>query len=209
MAKKSGRPLKAEGESCRRQILEAAVRLIKKCDAGALTVRNVCREANVGIGTFYFYFQNKDDLLMHFLRETSFDRCALKTPLENIADRIAELYMYQIERYQELGFDFMKSFYSTGNKPLSAYLGASQGAFPADTVMARCESELAEAQKSGVISENTNIRELSMDICTIVKGCVFEWCLTEGAMDIEASLYRLVRRYMHAYLNQAAEDPSK
>ena len=61
-------------------ILDAAVRIIKKKGAAALTVRSVCEEADVSNGTFYYHFKNKDDLLMSFLRETSFDGLSCKHP---------------------------------------------------------------------------------------------------------------------------------
>ena len=38
-----------------------------------------------------------------------------------------------------------------------------------------------------------------MDICTIVKGCEFEWCLVEGRPDIEAVLRRIVGNYLAVY----------
>ncbi len=37
---------------------------------------------------------------------------------------------------------------------------------------------------------------LSMDICTMGKGCVFEWTLNDREMDMEASLKRIVGGYL-------------
>jgi hypothetical protein len=36
-----------------------------------------------------------------------------------------------------------------------------------------------------------------MDICTIVKGCVFEWALDDGQMDIAQALQRIIRTYLN------------
>ena len=130
MPGKSGRPTKqtaAEKEESKQLIINAAVKLISKKGADFITVRNVCREADIGTGTFYYHFKNKDDLLMYFLREISFEKCKLQASPEQIAERIAELYMHLIDRYMELGPDFMKSFYSTGNRSLSAYMGEVEG----------------------------------------------------------------------------------
>lgn len=198
MPGKSGRPTKqtaAEKEESKQLIINAAVKLISKKGADFITVRNVCREADIGTGTFYYHFKNKDDLLMHFLREISFEKCKLQASPEQIAERIAELYMHLIDRYMELGPDFMKSFYSTGNRSLSAYMGEVEGAFPKGTVMARSETEVRLACEHGIIIKNADIHEICMDVCTIVKGCVFEWCLTDGKMDIRNTLIRILRRY--------------
>ena len=197
MAGKRGRPSKtAEQTDTKQQLIDAAVSLIKKYGADSITVRNVCDESGLSIGTFYHHFQNKDDLLMHFIREESFDSFVLETPLSDIAGRVCELYMHLIDRYLSLGEDFMKSFYTTGNTALSAYMGQENGQFAEGTVMARCERELIDAQEQGFLKKEADAHTLSMDICTIVKGCVFEWALDDGRMDIETSLRRIIVGYL-------------
>ncbi len=195
MANRSGRPAKGDELNSKEKIIDTTVSIIKKKGADAVTVRDVCKEAGLSIGTFYHYFRDKDDLMMYFLRETSFDSFKLKTPVSDIAGRVSELYMHLIDRYMELGPDFMKSFYSTGNRSLSAYMGEVEGAFPKGTVMARSETEVRLACEHGIIIKNADIHEICRDVCTIVKGCVFEWCLTDGKMDIRNTLIRILRRY--------------
>jgi len=197
-----GRPKKAESATDNKQkIIDTTIELVRRHGADAVTVRNVCEAADLSIGTFYHYFANKDDLLMYFVREASFDSFDLATPLEDIAGRVAELYMLLIERYQSLGVDFMKQFYTTGNLALSAYMGASTDSFPAGTVMARCEAEVAAARQVGIVAGETDAHQISADVCTIVKGCVFEWCLGDGQMDIAAALLRILARYFSELKN--------
>ena len=198
MAGKRGRPSKtAVPTDTKQQLIDATVALIKKYGADSITVRNVCDESGLSIGTFYHHFKNKDDLLMHFVREASFDSFVLETPLSDIAGRVCELYMHLIDRYLALGEEFMKSFYTTGNKALSAYMGQSDGCFAEGTVMARCERELLDAQQQGYLEKEADAHMLSMDICTIVKGCVFEWALDDGQMDIAEALQRIIRAYLN------------
>ena len=200
MANKRGRPSKASVPTdAKKKLIDTTVELIKKYGADTITVRSVCEEAGLSIGTFYHHFQNKDDLLMYFVREASFDTFVLETPLEDVAGRICELYMHLIDRYLTLGEEFMKSFYTTGNKALSAYMGQKNGRFADGTVMARCERELIDAREQGFLKKDADPHLLSMDICTIVKGCVFEWALDDGRMDIAESLHRIVKAYLETY----------
>ena len=200
MANKRGRPSKASVPTdAKQKLIDTTVELIKKYGADTITVRSVCEEAGLSIGTFYHHFQNKDDLLMYFVREASFDTFVLETPLEDVAGRICELYMHLIDRYLTLGEEFMKSFYTTGNKALSAYMGQENGCFADGTVMARCERELIDAREQGFLKKDADPHQLSMDICTIVKGCVFEWALDDGRMDIAESLRRIVKAYLETY----------
>lgn len=200
MANKRGRPSKASVPTdAKQKLIDTTVELIKKYGADTITVRSVCEEAGLSIGTFYHHFQNKDDLLMYFVRGASFDTFVLETPLEDVAGRICELYMHLIDRYLTLGEEFMKSFYTTGNKALSAYMGQENGRFADGTVMARCERELIDAREQGFLKKDADPHQLSMDICTIVKGCVFEWALDDGRMDIAESLHRIVKAYLETY----------
>ena len=200
MSNRSGRPSKGNERSSREKIIDTTISIIRENGADALTVRNVCDTAGLSIGTFYHYYRDKDDLMMYFLKETSFDSFRLKTPLSNISGRISELYMHLIHKYMDLGLDFMKSFYSTGNRSLSAYMGEENGSFAEDSVMAISEKEMSEALDCGIIKPSSDIHLLCIDICTIVKGCVFEWCLNDGKPDIESSLNRILSNYMSNYL---------
>lgn len=200
MPRKCGRPPKsAEPMDAKQKLIDATVALIKREGADAVTVRSVVEESGLSIGTFYHHFKNKDDLLMYFVKETSFDIIDLETPLVQLPDRIAELYFHLIDRYLDLGEDFMKSFYTTGNQALSAYMCEEDGHFADGTVMARCEKELGSAIVEGILSNETDAHTLSMDVCTIVKGCVFEWALNDGEMDIHQTLTRILHRYFAGY----------
>ena len=203
MAGKAGRPSRKEAAAsgdAKQKIIDAAVKLIKKEGADKLTVRKVVEISGLSVGTFYHHFSDKDDLLMYFVKETSFEEITLKTPVSDPAGRVCELYMHLIRRYMDLGCDFMKSFYTTGNKALSSYMGTGEDTFPADTVMARCEEELRASIAAGILLPDSDAHQISADICTIVKGCVFEWCLSDGSIPIEDVLRGILQRYFSSYV---------
>lgn len=61
-------------EGKRRQIVDGAVRVFRKKGYHKATVREIAREADVGLGTIYDYFASKDDILRLFFEnyEASF-----------------------------------------------------------------------------------------------------------------------------------------
>ena len=200
--KKIGRPGKNDANrECKDAILKATIALIEEIGADAVTVRKVIEKADVSTGTFYHYFADKNDLMMAFVREESFDAFELQTLVSDVAGRQAELYMHLIRRYQTLGKDFMKRFYTTDNQALSAYLDETNGQFAEGTVMARSEKELKTSAEQGYLSASVDPHLIAMDVCTIVKGCVFEWCLTEGGIDLPAVLFQIVDGYMKQFLS--------
>ena len=179
----------------RNKIVNAAIKLIKKEGIESMTIRNVCNEANIVIGTFYYYFKNKDDLLLSFIMESSFDKFKLKTPITDIGARITELYLILIHKYISYGKDFMKSFYSASNTALSAYMSEYDGGFYPGTIMARCEKELQTAVDAKVLDDKIDIHLLSVDICTIVKGIIFEYCLSNEDIDVDVATKRILSNY--------------
>ena len=200
---RSGRPLKSEiNTDSREAIINAAARIIARSGTENLTVRNVCNEAGLSTGTFYHFFHDKNALMMSFITEPSFSEIKLSAPLSNISLRISELYKSLIERYMKFGREFVKSFYNPCNKILSAYMCEENGNFMPGTVMARSEHELNRALSEGIINlhENITVHEIASDICTIVKGCVFEWCLNNNELDIYALTERIITNYMFRYV---------
>ena len=199
--KNVGRPKKTdEPVELRQQIIDATVKVLSAEGAEALTIRRVCQEADVSNGTFYHYFQNKDDLLMYFVKDTLFGNFEIKSPIEDIAGRILELYLHLVRKYKSMGKEFMKSFYNTNNTALSAYMGETEGKFVEGTIMERSELEMREAQHRGIIKADCDAHQLCADICTIVKGCVFEWCLEDGQMDLELTLQRILLNFFRAFV---------
>ena len=199
--KKSGRPGKSdENRSCKDLILKATTDLIVEIGADAVTVRKVIEKADVSTGTFYHYFADKNDLMMAFVREESFDGFALQTPIRDVAGRQTELYMHLINRYQALGKDFMKRFYTTDNRALSAYLDEEDGRFADGTIMLRSERELELCAAQGYLIASADLHRIAMDVCTIVKGCVFEWCLTRERVEIQETLSRILRLYFDSLM---------
>ena len=196
MPRKCGRPRRdSMAPDARQAIISAAEAIIREQGAEKLTVRAVTEASGLSIGTFYHYFRDRDELLMHFVRQVPFSSLALETSPALLPERICELYMALISFYAGLGQDFMKRFYTTDNKALSAYMGSGDGAFASGTVMERSEKELIQAQEAGILLPDADPHECAADICTIVKGCVFEWCLADGKMNLRGSLLRILKRY--------------
>ena len=181
------------------KIIEATVELIKEIDISDITVRKVCEKADVSIGTFYYYFKGKDELLFSFVMDDLFDY-ELITDESDVAGRLIELYMCMIRGYMSLGIAFMKSFYSTENMALSAYMKEDEGKFVKRSILERSEIEVQKGIDNGYIQTNADAHMICKDICTIIKGSVFEWCLCDGKMNIEAVITRIIRNYIKMYI---------
>ncbi len=106
-------------EGKRRQIVEGAVRVFRKKGYHKATVREIAREADVGLGTIYDYFASKDDILRLFFEnyEASFfdkmHRCT--TGHEEPAVRLELTYRAVVEAIMELEDQVLLAYTQAGS----------------------------------------------------------------------------------------------
>ena len=201
MAGKRGRPSKAvEPTDARKRLVDAAIALITQNGIDAFTAANVVETSGLSTGTFYHHFKNMDDLMMTIVKEVAFDLFILQTPIEDFPGRVCELYSHLVEHYSNLGVTFMKRFYNPGNKTLASYMCEENGHFAAGTAMARCEDEARVAIAAGVLKPDTDPHKLSADICSIVKGCLFDWAMSDLKTDIQGTMARILQLYLSSIL---------
>ncbi len=198
--------LQQRRDESRKKIIDATVALISRDGINALTIRNVCKEAGVTNGSFYHVFSDKDDLLASFVIIETFQDVELAAPASDPAARVSELYAHLVGRYLDFGQDFMRGFYKPDNTALSSYMGQTDGAFAPGTVMARAEQEIADAISAGYLPAELDAHATSEHVCTMVKGAVFEYCLSGGASDPLQVIDHLIKTYFAGLKATAAKE---
>lgn len=71
MAYRSSEKTRQKKDAKRTAMMQAAVRVFAEKGYHAATVRDIVAAADVAIGTFYFYFPDKETLFVHLFEETS------------------------------------------------------------------------------------------------------------------------------------------
>jgi AcrR family transcriptional regulator len=79
-------------ERTRREIYEAAMRLFAKSGFAAVTIADICEEADVGRGTFFLHFPSKAALLYEFNQRVAEEfRASLVEPRGSARDELCAL----------------------------------------------------------------------------------------------------------------------
>lgn len=106
-------------EGKRRQIIEGAVRVFKKKGYHKATVREIAREANVGLGTIYDYFASKDDILRLFFENyeaTFFEKMHRSTNGDEAPPvRLERTYRAVVEAIMELEDQVLLAYTQAGS----------------------------------------------------------------------------------------------
>jgi AcrR family transcriptional regulator len=71
MAYRSSEKTRQKKDAKRTAMMQAAVQVFAESGYHAATVRDIVKAADVAIGTFYFYFPDKETLFVHLYEETA------------------------------------------------------------------------------------------------------------------------------------------
>lgn len=200
-------PRQVKSEQTKKKIFDAAVELIKKHGFQYLTIKNICEFSGVSNGSFYYYFKTKDELLTYYLSEvykqyvTQLDN---PKPQSDFRKSILGAYLFYGDYCEKTGIDFISSYYSTENKALCRReLAHKENAGTEYTsIIAQTAGDLKEAKKNDYLREEIDPAEAAADICTIVKGIIFEWSLNDGKLDLKETMGRILMVYLDSLASE-------
>jgi AcrR family transcriptional regulator len=180
------------------RIFRAAKEIMQKHGYEELSIKNICEKAGVSNGSFYHHFKTKDDLLSYYIEnQPAMDTSLLALPesVQDVKETIIQVYLNYVRYCEELGVDFMSSYYTPKNQALNPAI-RTERTYPIVTV----EHYLKRAISCGVLSDSLNLEEITTDIRMLIIGNVFEWCLCHGETDFAGNIRRSFGRYLDSIL---------
>ncbi|MDL2218603.1 TetR/AcrR family transcriptional regulator [Christensenellaceae bacterium OttesenSCG-928-M15] len=191
-------PRQVKSQEVKDKIFQTAIDLIKNHGYEYVTVSNICNVANVSVGSFYHHFHNKDDLMAYYLVAGYEKYKAHYTQIEtaDIVKNIQQMYQLYINFCIEQGLPFLKNYYNTKNKGLDTRTHFSMGLVTALPIHQQAIVAIKKAQTAGYIRAEESAEDLSEELCTLEKGCMFDWCVSDGGFDLLALSDKMIRKYM-------------
>lgn len=195
-------PRSVRRQQAKDHIYKAAMDLLRQYGYEYITVNNICKLANVSTGSFYHYFKSKDDLMSNFFLHAyeKFWEEGKLCPGEDIIENILQFFFLYSEFCQDQGLDFIRNFYTPFNRSMDMRLSTDNNGQCRLPSMADAENYIQEAQNKGILKKSISAKQLADDLCTIEKGCIYEWCVSNGEFQIRELVERLLRNYLCSYL---------
>jgi len=183
----------AQAIKTRNKIYNIAFDLMEKKGFGNITIEEISRKAGVSVGAFYHYFRSKNDILVeiyHRADEYFEENVANKLESDRATDRIVEYFIHYARYSSRTGIEFSKHLYNTDNKFF----------IQKDRFMLKVlEDILTDGQGSGEIRTDMDASEIADELFIFVRGIMFDWCLYDGAYDLESRMASAVRRLAPVY----------
>lgn len=100
----SGKPQPAKGDVTRERIRQAVIKLVSRHGVSGIVLRDICAEAHITHGGFYFHFANKEEAMIDVAREwmINFKSRVLATPhLDDFYNEIYQMILVYVQGYVE------------------------------------------------------------------------------------------------------------
>ncbi len=190
-------PRKVRSQQVKQKIFNAALSLIQEKGYEYVTVSNVCQTAQVSVGSFYHHFGNKDELLSYYF-VAGYERYkdASEPPeTDDFIEQILYIFGIYIRFCLDQDVRFLKNFYTPANTSLYITMDQvnDETRLP---ILAKVYGELEKAQQKEQLSQEIDICQLAENLCTLEKGCIFEYALSDGRYPLLEKSREILRTFL-------------
>lgn len=162
-------------------ILRAAMKLALEQGVSAVSIRDICREARVSIGSFYHHFSSKQQLVNRSFQV--FDDELMKninlSDHSSALDALTEVLLYQTEFVATHGGRAVTDYYSAILND-SQYLASN----PSREYYRVVYRMVEQAFSQGYHADGRSVRQTAELLIQFVRGCLVDWCLHNQAYDV-------------------------
>lgn len=209
MEKKLKVPRQVKSQQVKDKIFQAAKELMGKHGYEYLTVANVCVAAGVSAGSFYHHFENKDQLMAYYFisgyQKFQKEFEAIDGP--DFIENMVKIYDLHLAYCQEQDLGFMKNFYNSSNKGLCSTPGQDDVCAVNTPLINKSAEVLGNARDRGYLDESAVPKQLAFEVCILIKGCIFEWCLTDRRLPLLDQAGVMIRTYLRGLVTNKYKAP--
>ncbi len=174
----------SKGFEKRKAIVEKATTLMNEVDFEHLTVRMICDAADISIGTFYHYFDEKYDLIVElfglvdqYLEETVIPTLTSKDELVNIV-RFCRGFAEYVTICGTTRSKLINSMYPNYEKN-SREIECKRPLF------SEMKTIIIRGQKQGQIDISLNPDDITDMLIVMLRGYCFDWARRGGSYNLE------------------------
>jgi AcrR family transcriptional regulator len=181
----------------KRQIMDAARKLIMKAGSEHVTVRNMAKEVGISEAAIYRHFKSKTEILS-FLADSVADGLLHDIDLAgsvgftsvDIIDEILRTHLSRIEQRRGLSFLVLAEIISFGDKSLNKKVSDNIRIY-----VDRLKLLLADGIRARLVREDINIEAAALLLFGMIQGLVNIWALSGYRFDLTEKYSQLWEVY--------------
>lgn len=181
----------------KKQIMDAARKLIMKAGSEHVTVRNMAKEVGISEAAIYRHFKSKTEIL-YFLADTVADGLlhdidtagSVGFASVDIIDEILRTHLSRIEQRRGLSFLVLAEIISFGDKSLNKKVSDNIQIY-----VDRLKLLLADGVRAGLVRQDINLEAASLLLFGMIQGLVNIWALNGFKFDLTEKYSELWKVY--------------
>lgn len=179
-------------------ISETAMALFKERGYNSVKVKEICKAANISLGTFYHYFSSKDSIIdetYQIIDERLFKRLDEKKFNSPVDKLIGILEQSACLMQEELGYVLMVgSYYQIiSSKPDYSFSHNRK-------LYITLVETIEEGIKEGYFKSDTDPNEIAEASLRIGRGDIIDWCLKGGSYTLCDLIVKDLKRMLYSII---------
>lgn len=182
-----------QADATRKRIYNTAIRLFKQYGYEQVSVSQIAKAADVGIGTFYHYYESKIELFMRIFVnvEDYFSEFKNIDYHSSSPQEVIHRYFYQYAKLNEAaGIEIIQNLANPQNRKS---LDGNQDFEQILTMI------IQTYQKIGKIKNNENAEDICNLFFICARGVMFDWCIKHGQYDLAKKTEYVVEHLLLIY----------
>ncbi len=174
-----------KGQLSKKKIFDAALTLIKTKGFEQTTLVDICKAAEIGNGTFYHYFNSKQDIIISYIKQESIDLINYYESMNKTtyADALLKAVNFQVSYILLKGHEFVSTFYSILLLSKNQFYNLDD--FAIKKIFLDCFENGQKNHEFTTEFSPEYMSELSFSLLYTVST---HWCYTEGNFDLHNEL---------------------
>ncbi|ABK62238.1 TetR/AcrR family transcriptional regulator [Clostridium novyi] len=175
----------------KKKIYDIATQLMKKKGYDNVTIQEICKNAGVSVGTFYHYFESKNEIFTELYKiadDFFYDTIKERLFSENTIDKIIEYFNYYAEYNEKMGIDMMKQLYNSNNKMFITKGRHMQ------TIL---DAIIEEGQEKNEVKNSMTSQQITRFIFVLMRGVVYDWCLHDGEYNLKEEMGSILKQIIN------------
>lgn len=170
-----------QAEKTKEQISKVIENLLVSRDIKSVSIKEICKEAQVSVGTFYLYFESKEQALLYnyHMADALFDEISLddtKSPITNL-NIIFEEYINMVD------FNLINN---TKQIYMAHIIYFDEYFFSWDRALTSIVLKLIEeGQEKNLIMNEYTSKEISIKILRFVRGILYDLVIRTKLIDLD------------------------
>ncbi|KEI00851.1 TetR family transcriptional regulator [Clostridium botulinum] len=174
----------------KKKLYDISTELMKTKGYDNVTIQEICKKAGVSVGSFYHYFESKNDIFIELYKiadDFFYDTIKGKLSSENTINKIIEYFNYYAEYNEKMGIDMMKQLYNSNNKMFITKGRHMQ------TVL---DIIIEQGQKNNEVTTEMTPKQITKFLFVLMRGIVYDWCLHDGEYDLKEKMKSMLMQIL-------------